>query len=190
MNAKELQKPVKINQLVLRDLETRGSRDPKPVMKPIRRLGIDLAGWLSAALLALGASGCGAPEDTSEDQQVGSTSQAISDFDTYAVGVMPLDAGACPADRLISIYTDDEDDANESDSTGWDAPGTARRARKHNTGRHGTNWTFCKVDGRDFKSLTKFAANTLLLRGAVSRGSVPEWVDLRVAHHDGRSDQQ
>lgn len=167
MNIKKLPRPVEINKL-----ETPRGQDAKPGMKISRRFGLDRARCLSAALLALGASGCGAPGDKSEDQQVGSSSQAVSDFDTYAVGVMPLDAGACPADRLISIYTDDEDDNNESDSTGWDAPGTARRARKHNTGRHGTNWTFCKVDGRDFKSLTKFAANTHYFYAVLSLGDL------------------
>jgi hypothetical protein len=169
MNTKELPKSVELNELI-RDLETPGSHAPKPVMKTIRRLGFDLAGWLSAALLALGASGCGAAEDMSESEQVGSTSQAISEFEKYAVAVMPLDAGACPADRVFSIYTDDEDDVNESDSTGWEAPGTARRLRNHNTRRGGTHWTFCKVDGRDFKSLTKFASKTNYFYAVLSVG--------------------
>lgn len=191
MNTEELPKPVKNNKLVIRDLETPGSHDPKPVMKTIRRLRFDLAGWSSAALLslALGASGCGAPEDMPEDEQpdeVDSTSQAIeSEFEKYAVAVIPLNAASCPADRLISIYTDDEDDNNESDYTAWEAPGTARRSRHHNTGRGGTNWSFCKVDGRDFKSLTKFASkknyfySVLALGDACPNGSL--WMGRMMA---------
>jgi hypothetical protein len=79
-----------------------------------------------------------------------------ADFNKYAVGVMPLDQLDCPVQHRATIYTDDEDDSNESDGTGFELPQTIRRAREHNTNRRGTTWSFCKVDGRNFKSLTAF----------------------------------
>jgi hypothetical protein len=110
-------------------------------------------------------SGCGAgydldPTQGAEAEDVGSSQAAITQFNKYAVGVIPLDPNSCPADRRVSVYTDDEDEDNESDSTGWDPPNTARRSRAHNTGRTGTSWNFCKVDGRDFYSWTKFSSKT------------------------------
>lgn len=103
-------------------------------------------------------------EEISEDmpsEELGTTSEALSaEFEKYAVGVVLLDPASCPADRLVTIYTDDSDYHNESDYTGWDTPDTARRARRHDTGYRGTTWQFCKVDGRNFKSLTKFASKT------------------------------
>jgi hypothetical protein len=122
--------------------------------------------WLVAAALPvlslLGACGAGDgmdPEQAIED--VGTVQEEVSvAFNRYAVGVIPIDPRSCPVDRTVSLYTDDEDDDNESDSTGWDLPQTLRRARRHDTGRSGTNWSFCKVDGRDFHSLTKYSGKT------------------------------
>ena len=150
-------------------------------MNAVPRLRFDITPWLSAAALslALGVSGCGAPGDMGEEmsegmpsEEVVTTSEALSaGFEQYAVGVVMLDAAACPADRLVTIYTDDSDYDNESDYTGWDLPGTARRARRHDTGRGGTTWKFCKVDGRNFKSLTKYASKTNYFYSVLSIGS-------------------
>jgi hypothetical protein len=111
---------------------------------------------LASLALAVVAIGCdGAPDD-----EVLGVQAELTDFDKYAVGVVLLDPSSCPAAKRVTLYTDDEDDANESDSTGWDAPGTARRSVSHNTGRKGTRWDFCKVDGRNFHSLTRYEYNT------------------------------
>lgn len=104
---------------------------------------------MACLALALAGTGCdGAPDDTELSRA------DITSFDKYALGVIPLIPEDCPVANRISLYTDDEDDDNESDSTGWDSPDTARRSRRHNTGRTGTHWDFCKVDGRNFHSFT------------------------------------
>lgn len=131
--------------------------------------------WIAAVLPVVAMlSGCGAGYDldpTQAAEDVGSSQSAITQFDKYALGVIPLDPSSCPADKRIAVYTDDEDDWNESDSTGWDAPGTARRSRNHDTGRSGTHWNFCKVDGRDFHSFTKFASKTEYFYAALALGT-------------------
>lgn len=128
--------------------------------------------WLGPLLpLALAITSCametgdpafetGEPALDPSGENIGVVQDEISLFNKYAVGVMPLDARACPSENLVTIYTDDEDDDNESDYTGFELPQTVRRARRHDTGRGGTTWKFCKVDGRSFKSLTKYASKT------------------------------
>jgi hypothetical protein len=98
--------------------------------------------------------GSAAGADPSE--AVASTEEGIDGFSQYAVGVYMPDARYCWADMLVTIYTDDEDDNNESDSTAFESTDTVRRARRHDTGRTGTTWKFCKFDGRPFKSLTRY----------------------------------
>lgn len=122
-------------------------------------------GWIAAVLPVVTIlSGCGAEHDfdpTQAAEDAGSSRAALTPlFDKYAIGVIPLNPNSCPAEQRVTVYTDDEDDENESDFTGWDSPQTARRDREHNTGRTGTLWNFCKVDGRDFHSLTKFSSKT------------------------------
>lgn len=129
--------------------------------------------WVGALLpIALGIAGCAmesgeAGFETDEpgvgpsgEENLGVVQDEISLFNKYAVGVMPLDMRACPGENQVTIYTDDEDDDNESDATGFELPQTQRRARRHETEWGGTTWNFCKVDGRSFKSLTKFASKT------------------------------
>src|SRR5687767_13452294 len=67
---------------------------------------------------------------------------------TYAVGVIPVDASSCPVDSsLVTIYMDDEDDSNESDYSGQDHPQTARRPVSE-TDFPNTTFRFCKVNGQ------------------------------------------
>jgi hypothetical protein len=110
--------------------------------------------------VALVLSACGGADagyqGSDGSDPVASVEQELSDFDKYAIGVIMPDPRFCWTDNLVTLYTDDEDDNNESDSTGFEPPDTPRRARRHNTGRSGTLWSFCKFDGRPFKSLTRY----------------------------------
>jgi len=157
--------------------------------------------WLGALLpIALAMAGCvmetgEAGFETGESgvdpgsENIDVVQEEISLFNKYAVGVMPLDARACPAENLVTIYTDDEDDNNESDYTGFELPQTVRRARRKDTGRGGTTWKFCKVDGRDFKSLTMYAAKTHYFYATLKLGLVcPNGsIDFK-RHVDGEHD--
>lgn len=148
---------------------------------------------IGMTLVLLTLSGCGAAEDmTPED--IGSTVEELADpINKYGVGVIPIDATSCPADYAVTIYMDDEDDDNESDLTGWDLPQTYRRERRHNTGHAGTTFHFCKVDGRNFKSLTKFASKTsyfyatLKLGQYCPNGSVEMVRDITNEENDNQS---
>ena len=115
---------------------------------------------LSVAACTMETGGTELETDEPGAENLGVIQDEVYVYNKYAVGVMPLDPRACAAENTVTIYTDDEDDDNESDSTGFELPQTVRRARRHDTGRAGTTWTFCKVDGRSFKSLTKYSYKT------------------------------
>jgi len=121
--------------------------------------------WIfrGCAVLALFSTGCGSevgtgsPEDgvsnVADSESVGAVQQAVANSPT-AIGVIQIRSLDCPPVDTVTLYTDDEDDNNESDSSGWDAPDVVRRARRHDTGRTGTTFTFCRVEGANFKTLT------------------------------------
>lgn len=131
-------------------------------------------GVWAAVSLSLVASACGGVDPGYQagdaDQHVASTEQELTAYNRYAIGVIMPDSRYCAADSLVSIYTDDEDSDNESDSTEFEPTDTARRARQHDTGRTGTLWQFCKVDGRSFKSLTRYG-NTDYYYAALKLGT-------------------
>lgn len=93
--------------------------------------------------------------------EVGDTAevQGAAVDNQFAVGVIPFDNSTCPADsQLVTFNMDDEDDANQTDSTSWEAPETARRAlvipSPIDSFRFNTTLRFCKVNGQPFRHLT------------------------------------
>jgi hypothetical protein len=74
------------------------------------------------------------------DDPSSGTAQAAG---TYDVGIIPDQAGQCPAgSEYISIYMDDEDDDNQSSLSGWTGA-TTHRITNHINGSECTK--VCKV---------------------------------------------
>jgi hypothetical protein len=134
-------------------------------------------GWMAMILPTFALlGGCGAPDGTGPAQaseNVDSAEQAAtSDFNRFALGVsVPLDSDSCARENRVDLYTDDEDDDNESDASSWDLPQTIRRQPRHHTHQTGTRWSFCKVDGRQFRSLTKYTGKPQFFYATLMLGS-------------------
>jgi len=148
----------------------------------------------SIVVAACGGVDPGSPAGTgaASEPAAASTAEGLDGFSQYAVGVYMPDARYCWSDMLVTLYTDDEDDSNESDATAFEPTSTARRARRSNTGHGGTTWQFCKFDGRPFKSLTRYGNTdyyyaTLKLGTTCPNGSMEFERQIDGEHDSNRS---
>lgn len=136
--------------------------------------------WLLSVASAVGMTswGCaaevgdvdGSIEDESGPPEVAQTSAALTEFDRFAIGVIPINwaqddwGTSCPSSSvgLARMFMDDEDDGSASAHTRWLAPfdnGQSSGSVFHCWPelQCDTHISACRVDGRLFKPFTSGA---------------------------------